>query len=480
MKNRLKIARIELILLFLKMPTDLIMIVLAFVLAYFIRLEYFGPTPNEFMPLDQYVMNYVLLILPLWVLIASMSGLYNRKNQGLLSDYNQIATSVSVIFMFILGFLFLTRTLFFSRLLIVYAWIITMILICIGRSIMWLIQRLLYSKHIGVRKVVIIGTGTIAQNIAYQAKNNGGGERRVLAFIDIGNSKKRRIMGLPVIKGFQNLGKQFDFGDISEIIWTGKGLDSGAAFELVSFCQDEKIRFRYVPNLFETQSTNIDLETVAGIPVISLRKTPLEGWGRILKRVVDITCVTFGLIIGFPLFIIIAIAIKLDSNGPIFFVQKRVGEDSEFSFYKFRTMIKDAPKLLHKVRRDKKDTGPFINVKVSKDPRITKVGHFLRKTSLDELPQLINVLKGEMSLVGPRPLAPKESKDVETFEKKYRIRRYVKPGMTGLWQVSGRSEMTTEERIRLDIYYAENWSQLLDTQILLKTFWKVMSKKGAF
>ncbi|MFH1750003.1 MAG: sugar transferase [bacterium] len=479
MKNRLKIARVELLLLFLKMPTDLIMIVLAFVLAYFIRLEYFGPAPNEFMPLDQYIKNYVLLVLPLWVLVASMNGLYNRKNQGLLSDYNQITTSVSLIFMFVLGFLFLTRTLFFSRLLIMYAWIITIILVSVGRSLIWLIQKFIYSKGIGIRKVIIIGTGTIAQSIAHQTQKNGEGERQVLAFIDTGNSKKRYIMSLPVIKGFQNLEKRFDYDDISEIIWTGKGLDSNAAFELVSFCQDEKIRFRYVPNLFETRSTNIDLETIAGIPVISLRKTPLEGWGRIFKRAIDVISSVFGLIISFPLFIITAITIKLDSKGPIFFIQKRVGEDSEFSFYKFRTMIKDAPKLLYKVRKDKKDTGPFINVKVSGDPRITKVGRFLRKTSLDELPQLINVLKGEMSLVGPRPLAPEESKDVEAFEKQYRVRRYVKPGMTGLWQVSGRSEMTTEERIRLDIYYTENWSLLLDIQIIIKTFWRIISKKGA-
>ncbi|MFC1656781.1 sugar transferase [Patescibacteria group bacterium] len=332
----------------------------------------------------------------------------------------------------------------------------------------------------GIRKVIIVGTGSIAQSIAYQIQKNGGGERQALAFIDVGKSNKKNILNLPVIRGFQNLGKQFDYGDISEIIWTGKGLDSEAAFKLVSFCQDEKIRFRYVPNLFETQSTNIDLETISGIPIISLRKTPLEGWGRILKRAVDITSAIFGIIIGFPFFIIISIIIKLDSKGPIFFTQKRVGEDANFSFYKFRTMIEDAPRLLHKVREDKKDTGPFINVKVSGDPRITKVGRFLRKTSIDELPQLINVIKGEMSLVGPRPLALKESSDVEAFEKKYRVRRYVKPGMTGLWQVSGRSEMSAEERIRLDIYYAENWSLLLDAQIILKTFWQIISKKGAF
>ncbi len=480
MKNKLKIARIELILLFLKMPTDLSMILLAFIFAYYIRLEYFGPTPNEFMPLDQYMGGYVLYVLPVWIFIASMNGLYNRKNQGLLSDYNQIATSVSVIFMLIFGLLFLTRTLFFSRLLIVYAWIITIVLISTGRSFIWLVQKVLYSKKIGVRKVVIIGTGIIAQSIAYQISKNGGGERQTLAFIDIGNSKKKSILNLPIIKGFQNLGKQFDLKDISEIIWTGKGLDSVAAFELVGFCQDEKIRFRYVPNLFETQSTNIDLETIAGIPIISLRKTSLGGWGRIFKRLVDVICAILGLIITLPLFIIIAIAIKLDSKGSIFFAQKRVGEDSDFYFYKFRTMIEDAPKLLRKVRSEKKDTGPFINVKASGDPRVTRIGKFLRKTSLDELPQLINVFNGEMSLVGPRPLALEESKDVEAFEKKYRIRRYVKPGLTGLWQVSGRSEMTTEERIRLDIYYAENWSLLLDIQIIFKTFWQIISKRGAF
>jgi lipopolysaccharide/colanic/teichoic acid biosynthesis glycosyltransferase len=143
-------------------------------------------------------------------------------------------------------------------------------------------------------------------------------------------------------------------------------------------------------------------------------------------------------------------------------------------------MVNDAHKMLSKIRRDKGDTGPFINVKTDDDPRLTSMGRFLRKISLDEMPQLYNVLRGEMSLVGPRPLAVQESKDVEKLEQRYRIRRYVKPGLTGLWQVSGRSDMTDEERIRLDIYYAENWSLVMDIQIILKTIWSVFVGKGAY
>ena len=477
MKNRLKVARIELLLLFLKMPVDLLMITSAFIFAYFLRLK-LGPASTEFMALNEYI-YYIFILLPIWIIIFALNGLYINKNQGLLSEYNKVGTAVSVMFMLIFGILFLTRTLFFSRLLILYAWIITIILVSLGRTLIWFIRKFLYRQNIGVSKIVIVGAGKVAQSIALQIKNNGK-ERQLLAFVDVLKSNKKQIMGLPVVNGFHNLTQNINLDDISEIIWTGKGLDSQAASELVNFCQDEKIRFRYIPNLFEAQATNIDIETVAGIPIISLKKTPLEGWGRILKTFVDIFAAMFGLILASPIFLLISLAINLDSEGPVFFIQKRIGKDHEFLFFKFRTMIKNAPKLLNKVRAEKNDTGPFINVKCENDPRMTRVGKFLRKTSLDELPQLLNILRGEMSLVGPRPLAPKESKAVENFAKQYRIRRYVKPGLTGLWQVLGRSEMSAEERIRLDIYYAENWSLLLDLQILLKSFWAIISRKGAY
>lgn len=479
MKQRLKSRNFELAMLFISVPVDLALIILSAYAAYTFR-QNFGPvSEGAFMPLAEYLF-LVVYMLPLFVLVFFINGIYSTKPKGLLTNINNVTVAVSVVFMIIFALLFLTRTFFFSRLVIVYAWIITIVLVCFGKAFVWFVSKYLYRMKLGINLVVIVGTDNIAKVLTRCFSGNGLGNRKVIAYVDIKNRiSTKKLNDVPTVKRFSELSNKIDMSDVSEIIWTEKGLDSELAWELVNFCQDEKIRFRYVPNLFATRTTNINLTTVSGVPIIELRKTPLEGWGRISKRIFDILGSLFGLIVCSPLFLLIAVLIKLDSKGSVLFTQDRVGEHEKFKIYKFRTMVEDASKLLSKIRQKVGDTGPFYNVKIKNDPRLTRVGKFLRKTSIDELPQLYNILLGEMSLVGPRPLAPKESYDVERYEKRYRIRRYVKPGITGLWQVSGRSEMTTRERISLDIYYAEHWSLLLDIQIIIKTFWIVISKKGA-
>lgn len=479
MEKRLKARRFELLMQFFAVPFDLIIILLSAYFAYIFR-ENFGPTAEGvFMPLSDYL-KMVVLVLPLFVLVFFANNIYSPKPRGLLSSISSIVVAVSTVFMLIFAILFLTRTFFFSRLVIVYGWIICVILVSIGKGCFWLFQKYLYKKGFGRNLVVIVGTNQIAKILSSRFVQNGLGDRRVIAFVDIKDRIKARSMdGIPIVKKFSTLSKKIDLSDISEIIWTEKGLDSALALELVGFCQENKIRFRYIPNLFATRFLNVDITAVAGIPIIELKKTPLEGWRKILKRIIDITGSIVGLIVLSPIFLIIAILIKTDSQGPVIFTQERVGENKNFKIYKFRTMVKDASKLLAKIRQKTRDTGPFYNVKVKDDPRLTRVGKVIRKGSVDELPQLWNVLKGEMSLVGPRPLAPQESHDVEKYEKQYQVRRYVLPGMTGLWQVSGRSEMSTKDRIKLDIYYTENWSLILDFQIIIKTFWAVFTKKGA-
>ena len=232
------------------------------------------------------------------------------------------------------------------------------------------------------------------------------------------------------------------------------------------------------------QKTNIEVQSAVGIPIITLKPTPLDGWGGILKRLFDIVGALFGLIIFSPIFLIIAIAIKLDSKGTIIFKYlddgsrvKRVGEKGElFNFYKFRSMYPNTHNLRYTELADQNVREGSPMVKIKDDPRITKVGKFIRKTSLDELPQLWNVLKGEMSLVGPRPHLPEE---VAKYKNHHKFVLSLKPGITGLAQISGRSNLDFEKEIQLDTYYIETWSIWLDIKIIIKTFGVVLFGKDA-
>jgi len=230
------------------------------------------------------------------------------------------------------------------------------------------------------------------------------------------------------------------------------------------------------PALIDIAGPRTTIRPVAGLPLLQLDHPELAGGKQVIKAVFDRVAAALALIVLAPVFLIIAIAIRLDDQGPVFFKQTRVGRDGRtFKVYKFRTMVVDAER--RKLQLKTLNEGAGVLFKMRKDPRVTKVGASLRRTSLDELPQLLNVLKGDMSLVGPRPALPDE---VARYGYHMRRRLVVKPGITGLWQVSGRSGLSWEEAFRLDLRYVDNWSIMLDLQILWKTFSAVTKGVGAY
>jgi exopolysaccharide biosynthesis polyprenyl glycosylphosphotransferase len=224
--------------------------------------------------------------------------------------------------------------------------------------------------------------------------------------------------------------------------------------------------------LYEVRATNVEPSTIGRVPIVTYLRTPLDGWGRVFKRVFDLVGSVLGLLVLSPVFLLISIGIKLTSSGPIFFSQKRVTERKTFNCYKFRSMRVGANEQ-HQELMERHG----VMFKLKEDPRVTRFGAYLRRSSLDELPQLWNVLRGEMSLVGPRPPMVEE---VEHYSSWQRRRLHIKPGLTGLWQVSGRSDIPFDEWVRLDLTYIENWSIWLDITILLKTVWIVLKGKGAY
>ena len=246
---------------------------------------------------------------------------------------------------------------------------------------------------------------------------------------------------------------------------------------LVADAEHAGVRARVVPDLFQLSLGGVDVEAINGVPLISIKESALTGFNQAVKRALDLTLGGLAMILVSPFWLAIAVGIKLDSPGPVFFRQERVGKDGKtFTVFKFRSMYSGRRGTAGKAAAPTtRPIGPFFKMK--DDPRRTRMGRFIRKTSLDELPQLINVLRGEMSIVGPRPGLPSE---VAQYQEWHRKRLEAQPGITGLWQVSGRSNLTFDEMVMLDIYYAENWSVGMDLRIMLRTVPQVLFGEGAY
>jgi len=473
------IKKSELLFKIAQIPVDAIMILTSFMIAYFLRAEA-GFLPVSFIiSLDQYL-QWMIIVIPLWLIIFAFNGLYNLRRSGLaFSEVISIFTSATVGIMLILAILFISDASFFSRLLIVYAWIISIILVLLGRFVIHALQRLLYAKNIGVHRVIIIGNNQVTESLIEQLGNKFTG----FNVVGVVNGRlKRGQQGIRLYKSLTSFLKDRR-KDFDEVVQADPTLTDNQVEKLNRFCEENGFIYRFVPDLTQVRTANVEVSTIRGIPMIEVTRTPLSGWIRVSKRIFDILGALTCIIIFSPVMIATAIAIKLDSPGTVLWMflpngrrVKEIGKKGKpFNFYKFRSMYERKHYQRYK-KLKKLNIRSGALIKIKNDPRITKVGHFIRKYSIDELPQLFNVLRGDMSLVGPRPHLPEEV----AKNKKDDLRVLaIKPGITGLSQVVGRSDLSTEEEIRLDLYYIENWSMALDFQILLKTPWAVFSRRRA-
>lgn len=448
--------RSELFFSFLLIPVDILAILAAFTAAYWLRLE---QSVIHIWQFSDYF-KFVFSLTPFWILIFALEGLYAIRNtrRGF-DEAAKIMLGVSSGIMLMVGYIFLSRTEFFSRLIIIYSLILSFLLVGLGRLIIRLIQRYLLRFGIGVHRVIIIGKEQDA--------------KKVIQAILSGAEPGFKIVKIEPSTANLNLEKLLNQTPFDEVIVAAKNLSERTLAHIVAFCHERDLVFRLIPSAFRVQTSHLDVATLGQTPVLEFRRTPLEGWGRIIKRIIDVIGAALAIVIFSPLMVLVTIGIKLSSpGGSILFRQRRVGTRGLFTFLKFRTMVPGA----------ERDHAKLIRLhgnmfKLREDPRVFPFGGFLRKTSIDELPQLFNVLKGDMSLVGPRPPMPEEVKFYNSF---HRQRLGIKPGITGLWQVSGRSEIDFDEWVRMDLYYIEHWSLWLDLQILLKTLWVVLVGRGAY
>jgi exopolysaccharide biosynthesis polyprenyl glycosylphosphotransferase len=361
-----------------------------------------------------------------------------------------------------------------SRLMFVYAWISITAILSLERLVERGVRAYLRSRGIGIERVLVVGAGEagrlLMQNIAVQSELG----LTVVGFLD--DERTEDLGKFTSLGTLRDIRRVVAEQSIDEVIVTLPASAHTHTSRILTACSQRNIRCRIVPDFFEISLNQVDVSELNGIPLLSVREYPLHGTMRILKRLSDIAMAA-ALLVGFsPIMALVALAIKFDSPGPIFFRQERVGRNGRyFPLLKFRSMYIDAEDRLAPLVKQNEASGPLFKMK--KDPRLTRVGRVIRRLSIDELPQLFNVVQGDMSLVGPRPGLPAE---VEAYEEWHRRRLEVRPGMTGLWQVSGRSNLSFEEMVLLDIWYIEYWSPALDFKIILRTVPAVLFGIGAY
>jgi exopolysaccharide biosynthesis polyprenyl glycosylphosphotransferase len=457
---------------------DAVIINLSFVVAYYIRFEWMVTRVPESIPTISRFYGVIFFATLLWLALFELLGLYNKKDITSAADEASSIIGATIIgTLMLLSLLFLYRGFWFSRGVLLYALLISSTFMILVRYIMNSIQRELYRRGMGVRRTLIIGAGDIGQALAQKMINEKEIGYKAVGFLDDDPDKKgKTILGVPVFDLTVNIKNQIRQLNINEVIVSTGRLNPQKVLDIIMECESEGVEFKLVPGILELIASRISTDEIGGVPLLTIKEIGLQGVNALLKRCVDIMISLAALIILLPALLIVIIAIKLESKGPIFFTQKRVGKDGKlFNLYKFRSMVIGAEEMHQRVVAQ--TGGDILRFKAKDDPRITRLGKIIRKLSIDELPQLINVLIGNMSLVGPRPPVPIE---VDRYTPWHKKRLRVRPGLTGLWQVSGRSELPFEDMVRLDIYYIENWSLWMDFRIMLRTIPTVIFGSGAY
>ncbi|WP_166241162.1 sugar transferase [Paenibacillus turpanensis] len=401
-----------------------------------------------------------------------------RSSLGLIDELYKMAKAHTFAVLITIGISFFMKYGDFSRLVIVGYWLGAMLMSAFVRVIKR--QAYFYMANQGLlsKNVMIVGAGKVGTSLMEELDRHRWLGYRVIGYVDDFKSEATNSEG----HTFSYLGKTSEINGIlkshliDELIITIPS-ERKLVNQLITDLRKIDIQIKIVPDLYNLMMSTVQIGNINSLPVVSLIKTPMQGAGLILKRLFDIILASLFIIISSPVFLFTAIAIKLDSKGPIFYKQKRIGKNGKpLQMLKFRSMVLNAETQLQSLL-EKNDADGGIVFKMKSDPRVTKIGKFIRKFSIDELPQLFNVLKGEMSLVGPRPPLPHE---VELYDDWEWRRLEVLPGITGLWQVSGRSDLSFQQWVNLDVYYIENWSLGLDLKILFKTIPVVLKGEGAY
>jgi len=465
----------------LLLPLDALALYAAAVSAYALRFSRFV---TEVRPILQNVnfteyVSAATFFVVVWLVLFALAGLYSPHPRKAWNELGRIILTCGAGTMVVIATVFFRREIATSRFIILAVLAFSVLYVGLGRLVLRTIRHFLLRFHIGHRLYVIIGDSNAAHDLARSYRDNP-------------------VLGLTVVRQFKRWNEETrkaiqtlkDKDALDGIILAEPEMAKKDALDIIAVADEQHLTFRYLADLFAAKFTNIEVLTDSGIPVIEVKRTPLDGWGRIAKRACDILGASFFLILFSPLLLIACLALIIEDGLPVIFQNIRVGEGGrEFKLYKLRTMwrkfsigpqFKDSTKenleFEKKLIKQKSiKNGPVY--KIAADPRVTPIGNLLRRWSIDELPQFWNVIKGDMSIVGPRPHQPRE---VAGYAPHQRRVFAIRPGITGMAQISGRSDLEFEDEVRLDTWYIENWSLWLDLYIVLKTPFAVLYRKGAY
>lgn len=471
--------------------TDFVALLAAFTIAYILRVQVSDLPLTANISALSFIKVFALLF-PFWLIINGFLGLYQKPiYEKRLRELGRLFVGSFIGILVIIGYDFIQDdTIFPARLVPVYGFILAFVLLALLRNLLWLWRRFMFRYGYGVRGVMIIGSNETTRKLAERLNHT------LISGYDV-----RAIVGNKQVLPEDYTGKQFAQLDdalsalpklhIHTVIQTQFYDQESKNEKIFVAIRDNHLQYKFMPAQSEFYTGKNEVDVLFGFPIISVHQTPLVGWGRVIKRIMDVLLGTIAFIITLPILLLIALIIKVtDPKGPIFYKQQRVTRfGNTFNVYKIRSMYwkyctfganiaEKNIKMFEDMGRPELAKEYAKYHKVKDDPRIMPIGRFIRKWSIDELPQIINVLKGDISLVGPRAMFKDELKPFREAAGGDVVLS-VKSGITGLWQVSGRSDVTLEERVRLDLYYVQNWSLWLDIKILFRTVYVVFTRKGA-
>jgi exopolysaccharide biosynthesis polyprenyl glycosylphosphotransferase len=460
---------------------DILMLGLAFRLAYFIRFELtIALLFQDIEPNIAFYQRVISFLIPVMLFIFLFLGLYDRqKLLGGTKEYSMVFNSTTIGMMLVIAAGFLDPNFIFARGWLLLAWFFAFLFVATGRFTMRRIIYALRQKGYYLSSAVIIGANNEGLSLAEQLSSWRASGLHIMGFVD-----KKLQAGTQVLKNLYVLGtvdqldELIEAYEIEELILASSAISSrdGMLDIFQKFGISSNVNVRMSSGLYEIITTGLTVKEFAYVPLVGVNKVRLTGVDEVLKFILDIAITLPALILLSPIMLVISLAIFFETRGSIIHRRRVMGmHGRQFDAFKFRTMYEDGDQILEAYPELRAELAR--NFKLKADPRVTVLGQFLRKWSLDELPQLFNILRREMSLVGPRIITPAE---VEKYEKWDINLMTVRPGLTGLWQVSGRSDVTYDERVRLDMHYIRNWTIWLDIQLILQTIPAVLRKRGAY
>lgn len=447
---------------------------LAYVIRYSLR---WGPPIKDQVTFHEY-QPAAFLLLAIMIPVLMLKGAYRyRLSRDLTDDFTAVFSAATITVATVVVITFLAHNFVYSRGVVVYVWVLLIGLVFFGRALYRSGQSYCHRKGWGVRRLLVVGGTDVAKMVMQSVMGRPDLGYQLVGFVDHRAGPHVRDFGrFRAIGQLADVPALIENGTVDDVVMALPASSHEEVWPILAICEQHNVGLKLVPDLYEMSLSRVEVDDIGGIPLLDVQERPLRRIARLCKRGLDIVLGIVLLILAAPVLAVLALLIRAQSEGPAVLRQTRVGLGGRlFTCYKLRTMWIDSENYEASLARMNEADGLIF--KIRNDPRCTPLGRRMRRLSLDELPQLWNVVRGDMSLVGPRPALPEQAAQYDTVQRR---RLELKPGMTGVWQVSGRSDLAFDEMVLMDIYYVDNWSLALDTRILVRTLIAVARRHGAY